>query len=88
MSTAVSPVPQPGLKYARLVVIGSLCTIPVSRSTVAVKPPRLVSVALLVKVRGAYTTTAWRPEPVTHALPIHRSVSNPGSDSVAAVHHV
>lgn len=38
--------------------------------------------------RGAYTTTSRRPEPVRQALPIHRSVSKPGSAGVAAVRHV
>ncbi len=41
----------------------------------------------LVNVLGAYATTARCPEPVTQALPIHWSVSNPGSARVAAVRH-
>ncbi|WP_454367945.1 hypothetical protein [Streptomyces ambofaciens] len=44
----------------------SLVTPPEARSTTAEKPPRAMSFGSLVKVRGAYTTTARFPEPVTH----------------------
>jgi hypothetical protein len=53
VSAADSPSPHPGLKYARLLVTGNLVTAPFCRSTTAVKPPRPLSSALLVKLRGA-----------------------------------
>jgi hypothetical protein len=88
VSTAASPAPQPGLKYASVAPTPSLRTAPLSTSTTAANAPRSKSCARLVNCRGAYTTTTRRPEPVRHALPIHRSVSNPGSNSVAAVRQV
>ncbi|MBX7270150.1 hypothetical protein KIF24_31760 [Micromonospora sp. Llam7] len=53
VNTAVSPAPQPGLKYANELCTGSLRTAPVPRSTTAVNPPRSNRSASLVKVRGA-----------------------------------
>ncbi len=88
VSAAVSPLPQPGLKYASDVRTARRVTAPESRSTTAVKPPRLASCWLLVNVRGAYTATARLPDPVTHTLPIHWSASTPGTSSVAAVRQV
>ncbi len=58
VSATVSAVPQPGLKYASDVRIGSLVTAPLVRSTTAVKPPRAASWSEFVNVLGAYTTTA------------------------------
>ena len=53
VSTAVSPDPQPGLKYARLVRTGSGVTAPEPRSTTAVNPPRSNSSSRLVYDLGA-----------------------------------
>src|SRR4029079_15524627 len=86
-TTAFSFRPQPGEKYASEERTGSLVTSPVPRSTTAVNAPRVISAGLLVKERGAYTTTARSPEAVTQALPIQASVSNPGSEREAAVFH-
>jgi hypothetical protein len=52
-TTADSPCPQPGEKYARDDWTGSLVTLLVVRSMTAVKAPRVISAGLLVKVRGA-----------------------------------
>src|SRR5262245_50689562 len=51
----------------------------------AANAPRSKSTGSLVNARGAYTTTMRRPDPVRHALPIHWSVSKPGSASEATV---